>query len=397
MFSDTASADSDAAEYWRQLRMARYAPDESSHPQRSMYPSLPPTTTSPAPQSSAAQAAALLATAMGEVPGQGMGGDAAGADQAAGVGGPSLRDASAAKGAPSPPAPPAPMPEPVQQTVQESVAEKMVEHMTPAELMGTEMAETQRDRDATVVAKTASHRRGAMGEIQRWTEAIEMEVAAASAAPGGLAGSSVSAPEKLERERQKQSQPVKRGLPRPTARPPPASPSFLAGGSQSSSSTASTGGMLQQAEDLLHEEMMALINHDAFVHPTKQTKPPKKLVELQDFKPDELARAEELLSAELSEFEALAGGEQMDSASLQPVFEDRRLRSGLARRGSQGRNSHIVFASSFFLPLPFLAPHASNSSCTRAGPLTQRAGDDGEREWSGRVYGGRTGPCIERT
>lgn len=130
------------------------------------------------------------------------------------------------------------------------------------------------------------------------------------------------AQEKREAERQKQSQPVKRGLPRPTV--PQAmifSSSFLAGGSQSSSSTAGTGGLLQQAEDLLHEEMAALINHDAFVHPTKQTKPPKKLVELQDFRPDDLARAEELLSAELSEFEALAGGEQTDTASLQPVFE----------------------------------------------------------------------------
>merc|ERR1719253_215606 len=73
---------------------------------------------------------------------------------------------------------------------------------------------------------------------------------------------------------------------------------------------------------MLHEEMSALINHDAFVHPTKQTKPPKKPVELQDFKPTDLASAEELLSAELSEFEALAGGEQMGLSSLQPVFEE---------------------------------------------------------------------------
>merc|ERR1719343_1140325 len=100
------------------------------------------------------------------------------------------------------------------------------------------------------------------------------------------------------------------------------SPSFLAGGSQSSSSTAGAGVLLQQAEGLLHEEMSALINHDAFVHPTKQTKPPKKLVELPDFKAVDLARAEELLSAELSEFEALADSEQMDSASLRPVFEE---------------------------------------------------------------------------
>merc|ERR1719356_2423760 len=96
------------------------------------------------------------------------------------------------------------------------------------------------------------------------------------------------AQEKREAERQKQSQPVKRGLPRPTV--PQAmifSPSFLAGGSQSSSSTAGTGSLLQQAEDLLHEEMAALINHDAFVPPTKQTKPPKKPVELQEFRPDD--------------------------------------------------------------------------------------------------------------
>merc|ERR1719356_102114 len=146
------------------------------------------------------------------------------------------------------------------------------------------------------------------------------------------------AQERREAERQKQSQPVKRGLPRPIV--PQAmtfSPSFLSGGSQSSSSTAGVGGLLQQAEDLLHEEMAALINHDAFVHPTKQTKPPKKPVELQDFRPDDLARAEELLSAELSEFEALAGDEQMDSASLQPVFE------ASLGQASLGHLGHFVY------------------------------------------------------
>lgn len=129
------------------------------------------------------------------------------------------------------------------------------------------------------------------------------------------------AQEKAEELRKKQSQPVKRGLPRPTV--PQAmlfEASFATGDSSSSSGAA--GALLRRAEDLLHEEMSAMVNHDAFVHPTKQTKPPKKLVELQDFKPTELAAAEELLSAELSEFEALAGSEQTDRASLQSVFEE---------------------------------------------------------------------------
>merc|ERR1712217_674495 len=71
--------------------------------------------------------------------------------------------------------------------------------------------------------------------------------------------------EQHEAEKQKQSQPVKRGLPRP-AMPQMMlfSTSFGSNDPQTSSSTTApaTSMILRQAESLLHEEMVALVTHD---------------------------------------------------------------------------------------------------------------------------------------
>jgi len=88
-----------------------------------------------------------------------------------------------------------------------------------------------------------------------------------------------------------------------------------------------TGGskpnqLLQQAESLLHEEMAALVTNDAFLFPTKGSRPPKEPVALIDYEPSELLAAAELLAQEVSELDAAAGGEAVNSSALLAALED---------------------------------------------------------------------------
>lgn len=90
-----------------------------------------------------------------------------------------------------------------------------------------------------------------------------------------------------EAEWQRQSQAVRFGLPRPLVPQAMTFPTSYESGSNL---------LLQQAESLLHQEMEALITHDAFLFPVKGAKPLKKSVTLEEFTPEQLTVAKELLS-----------------------------------------------------------------------------------------------------
>jgi len=128
--------------------------------------------------------------------------------------------------------------------------------------------------------------------------------------------------ERLEIERKKQSQPVKKGLPRP------AQTQMMV---FESSATQGTGAalsgpqqLMQQAESMLHEEMGQMATRDAVLFPIKGAKPPKKAPPAPevDLSLDELDAAHELLEEELSHFIEAAGGEVTSEAAIQAAYED---------------------------------------------------------------------------
>mmetsp|Transcript_66749 Transcript_66749/g.118094 ORF Transcript_66749/g.118094 Transcript_66749/m.118094 type:complete len:797 (-) Transcript_66749:68-2458(-) len=128
--------------------------------------------------------------------------------------------------------------------------------------------------------------------------------------------------ERLEIERKKQSQPVKRGLPRPAQ-----TQMMIFESSASQGTGAALSGpqqLMQQAESLLHEEMGYMATRDAVLFPIKGAKPPKKAPPAPevDLSLDELDSAHELLEEELSNFIEAAGGEKKSEAAVQAAFED---------------------------------------------------------------------------
>eukprot|EP00927_Polykrikos_kofoidii_P053520 TRINITY_DN48130_c0_g1_i1.p1 TRINITY_DN48130_c0_g1~~TRINITY_DN48130_c0_g1_i1.p1 ORF type:complete len:836 (-),score=185.22 TRINITY_DN48130_c0_g1_i1:45-2552(-) len=148
--------------------------------------------------------------------------------------------------------------------------------------------------------------------------------------------------ERVEAERQKRSKAVKRGLPRPAIPETMLFPSCFGpgsdgqgtisgvsnsirgpsdGGTADSGSVAVVGSLLQQAETLLHDEMAALVNRDAFLFPVKGAKPPQKPVDLPDISLAELGRASDLLAGEVVKFDAAAGGAVINSGALQAAIE----------------------------------------------------------------------------
>jgi hypothetical protein len=126
----------------------------------------------------------------------------------------------------------------------------------------------------------------------------------------------------LEAEREKQSKAVKQGLPRPVAPQTMLFPTSL-GASERQKQGEGAMASLQQAESLLHEEMAALITHDAFVFPI--AKPPKKPPgEIEDFSRADLDRANELFTAQLAEFDGLSAEnrEFVSGGALQEAIEE---------------------------------------------------------------------------
>jgi len=107
--------------------------------------------------------------------------------------------------------------------------------------------------------------------------------------------------QKLEEEKERRSQAVKQGLPRPALPHTVNCPTFL---------TADDPQILQQAETLLHEEMTLMTEHDAVNHPMKGVKPPKKQVDLMVIPKEELHFADELLDGETK---LLAGSTDADA------------------------------------------------------------------------------------
>lgn len=133
--------------------------------------------------------------------------------------------------------------------------------------------------------------------------------------------------DRLEEEKRKQSRPVKEGLPRPALPQSMLFPtSFAPGGELAQGGAVAAGSaaaaLLQQAESLLHEEMQALVTHDAFTYPIKGARPPKKTVELEDFAVSELERAGELLDAEIADFESAIGRELLTGGAVQAAQEE---------------------------------------------------------------------------
>eukprot|EP00928_Gymnodinium_smaydae_P070828 TRINITY_DN54585_c0_g1_i1.p1 TRINITY_DN54585_c0_g1~~TRINITY_DN54585_c0_g1_i1.p1 ORF type:complete len:810 (+),score=268.13 TRINITY_DN54585_c0_g1_i1:132-2561(+) len=133
--------------------------------------------------------------------------------------------------------------------------------------------------------------------------------------------------ERVEAERRKRSKAVQRGLPRPAV---PSSMLFESSFGPGGDSLSSTGGasssaaapMLQQAENLLHEEMAALVTRDAFLFPTKGAKPPKKQVELADVSEADFRQAEELLEEEATRYAEENGDERVHLGAVQAAIEE---------------------------------------------------------------------------
>jgi len=125
---------------------------------------------------------------------------------------------------------------------------------------------------------------------------------------------------RLEIERQKQSQPVKMGLPRPVQT---SMMIFESSASQAGEVLEGPKHLLQQAEAMLHEEMGAMVTRDAVLFPVKGAKPPKKAPPAgMDFSLEELKGAGELLDEELSAFAKDAGGGQNSEVAMQAAFEE---------------------------------------------------------------------------
>lgn len=93
--------------------------------------------------------------------------------------------------------------------------------------------------------------------------------------------------ERLEAERAKRSQPVKRSLLRPVA-------VHLVQATEVSDSGSATA-LLKQAEGLLFDEMMAVALRDAYYFPLMGSTMSMKVLELEGFKPSELRMADESL------------------------------------------------------------------------------------------------------
>lgn len=128
--------------------------------------------------------------------------------------------------------------------------------------------------------------------------------------------------DRREIERQKQSQPVKRGLPRPVAPQTMMFESSFGEGDSQGSRPAAATDMLQKAEDLLHGEMIAMVTHDAFLFPTKGVPPIRKDTPIEDMSLAEIAAGKELLDAEVADFEAAVGGADVISGGLQAALEE---------------------------------------------------------------------------
>jgi len=125
---------------------------------------------------------------------------------------------------------------------------------------------------------------------------------------------------RLEIERQKQSQPVKLGLPRPVQT---GMMIFESAASQAGEVLEGPKHLLQQAETLLHEEMGAMVTRDAFLFPVKGAKPPKKAPPAGiDFSLEELKGASELLEDELEAFAQDAGGGHNSEVAVQAAFDE---------------------------------------------------------------------------
>jgi len=130
-----------------------------------------------------------------------------------------------------------------------------------------------------------------------------------------------------ELEKEKQSQAVKTGLPRPALPQTmlfPASflPDVGGQGSSTGQAVAAPNVLLQQAESLLNEEMAALVTHDAFAFPIQGARPPKKPADLEDFHPVDLSAAKDLLTTEVAKFDAAAGSELFTGGALQAALDE---------------------------------------------------------------------------
>jgi len=128
--------------------------------------------------------------------------------------------------------------------------------------------------------------------------------------------------ERREIERQKQSQPVKRGLPRPVAPQTMMFETAFGEGDSQGSRPAAVTTLLQKAEDLLHGEMIAMVTHDAFLFPSKGAPPTKKDAPIEDMSLAEIARGKELLDQEVADFEAAVGGAHVISSGLQAALDE---------------------------------------------------------------------------
>merc|ERR1711957_412267 len=80
--------------------------------------------------------------------------------------------------------------------------------------------------------------------------------------------------------------------------------------------------MGERAEALLFEELVSLTTHDAFHHPIKGARPPKKAPEMDDFQPVELQRASSLLVEEAERLVGAAGGEELCDDALRTVMQE---------------------------------------------------------------------------
>jgi len=121
---------------------------------------------------------------------------------------------------------------------------------------------------------------------------------------------------RLEQERLKQSRAVQQGLPRPAA------PQQMTAPQPEGARSGLLGSDVERAEALLFDELVALATHDAFHHPIKGAKPPKKAPEVEDFSLVELQAADALLSEEATTFVEAAGGDEVVSSALQAVLEE---------------------------------------------------------------------------
>lgn len=124
---------------------------------------------------------------------------------------------------------------------------------------------------------------------------------------------------RMEIERQKQSQPVKMGLPRPVT-----SHFIFESSAEKGTGEALSGPqhLLLQAEQMLHEEMRNMVTRDAVLFPVKGAKPPKTAPVESPVTLEELTEASAMLEEELHEFSQITGGEVRAEAQLLAAFEE---------------------------------------------------------------------------